>query len=145
MPPWWFNRFLCWKYHQLDTWHTRSQLQKWIISHKSSVMPTAPWVHLDIQLSERRVRNLKGRGYIDTSRAAPVARQVKKIHLQSRRHGRWELSPCVRKIPWRRKWQPTPVFLPGESHGQQSLSDYSPKHPKESDMTEWLRMRVYSI
>ena len=30
-------------------------------------------------------------------------------------------DPCVRKIPWRRKWQPTPVFLPGESHGQRSL------------------------
>ena len=32
----------------------------------------------------------------------------------------------VRKIPWRRKWQPTPVFLPGESHGQRSLAGYSP-------------------
>ena len=31
----------------------------------------------------------------------------------------------VRKIPWRRKWQPTPVFLPGESHGQRSLVGYS--------------------
>ena len=34
--------------------------------------------------------------------------------------------PWVRKIPWRRKWQPTPVFLPGESHGQRSLAGYSP-------------------
>ena len=31
-----------------------------------------------------------------------------------------------RKIPWRRKWQPSPVFLPGESHGQRSLTNYSP-------------------
>ena len=31
----------------------------------------------------------------------------------------------VRKIPWRREWQPTPVFLPGECHGQKSLEDYS--------------------
>jgi len=30
------------------------------------------------------------------------------------------------KSPWRRKWQPTPVFLPGESHGQRSLEGYSP-------------------
>ena len=36
------------------------------------------------------------------------------------------LDPCVGKIPWRRKWQPTPVFLPGESRGQRSLEDYSP-------------------
>ena len=34
-------------------------------------------------------------------------------------------SPWVRKIPWRRAWQPTPVFLPGESHGQRSLEGYS--------------------
>ena len=32
----------------------------------------------------------------------------------------------VRKIPWRRKWQPTSVFLPGKSHGQRSLAGYSP-------------------
>ena len=35
------------------------------------------------------------------------------------------LDPWVGKIPWRRKWQPTPVFLPGKSHGQRSLVDYS--------------------
>ena len=33
-------------------------------------------------------------------------------------------------VPWRRKWQPTPVFLPGESHGQRSLVGYSPSGPK---------------
>ena len=37
---------------------------------------------------------------------------------------------------WRRKWQPTPVFLPGESHGLMSLGNYSPWGHKESDMTE---------
>ena len=37
---------------------------------------------------------------------------------------------------WRRKWQPTPVFLPGESHGQRSLVCYSPRGCKELDMTE---------
>ena len=44
----------------------------------------------------------------------------------------------VRKIPWRRKWQPTLVFLPGESHGWRSLAGYSLQGHKESDMTEWL-------
>ena len=40
----------------------------------------------------------------------------------------WEtqVHPWVRKIPWRRDWQPTPVFLPRESHGQRSLVGYSP-------------------
>ena len=46
------------------------------------------------------------------------------------------VDPWVGKIPWRRKWQPTPVFLPGELHGQRSLACYSPWGHKESDMTE---------
>ena len=41
----------------------------------------------------------------------------------------------VVKLPWRRKWQPTPVFPPGESHGQRTLAGYSPWDGKESDMT----------
>ena len=49
---------------------------------------------------------------------------------------RCRFDPWVRKIPWRRKWQPTPVLLPGESHGQRSLVGYSPWGRKESDMTE---------
>ena len=42
----------------------------------------------------------------------------------------------VGKIPWERKWQPTPVFLPGESRGQRSLAGYSPWGRKESETTE---------
>ena len=45
-------------------------------------------------------------------------------------------KPWVRKIPWRRAWQPTPVFLPGESHGQRSLASYGLQGGKESDTTE---------
>ena len=44
----------------------------------------------------------------------------------------------VGKIPWRRVWPPTPVFLPGESHGQSSLMGYSPWDREELDTTEWL-------
>ena len=50
------------------------------------------------------------------------------------------LDPWVRKIPWRRAWQPTLVFVPGESHGQSSLAGCSPQGPTESDMTEALSM-----
>ena len=46
------------------------------------------------------------------------------------------VDPWVRKIPWGRKWQPTPVFLPGKFHGQRSLASYSPWGLKESDITE---------
>ena len=45
-------------------------------------------------------------------------------------------DPWVRKIPWRRIWQPTPVFLPGEFHGQRSLVSFSLWGCKELDMTE---------
>ena len=45
---------------------------------------------------------------------------------QCRRHERRGFSPLVRMICWRRAWQPTPVFLPGESHGQRKLVGYSP-------------------
>ena len=47
----------------------------------------------------------------------------KQSACQCRRHG---FDPWVRETPWRRKWHPTPVFLPGESHGQKSLEGYSP-------------------
>ena len=55
---------------------------------------------------------------------------------QSRRHKRHRFDPWVGKIPWRRKGQPTPVFLPGKSHGQRNLVVYNPWDHKESDATE---------
>ena len=54
---------------------------------------------------------------------------------QCRKHKRHDCDPQV-KIPWRRAWQPTPVFLLEESLGQRSLEGYSPWGHKESDMTE---------
>ena len=61
---------------------------------------------------------------------------VKIPACQCRRRKRCRFNSWVRKIPWSRKWQPTPVFLPGESHGQQSLEGYSPQGGRESDTTE---------
>ena len=52
------------------------------------------------------------------------------------RCGRPGLDLWVGKIPWRRKWQPTPASLPGKFHGRRSLAGYSPWGPKELDMTE---------
>ena len=46
------------------------------------------------------------------------------------------LIPGLGRFPWRRGWQPTPVFLPGESHGQRSLAGYRPWGRKESDMID---------
>ena len=67
-------------------------------------------------------------------RASQVAFQVsKEPTFQWRRHKRHSFNPWVGKIPWRRVWQPTPVFSPGESHGQKSLEGYSPWGHKESE------------
>ena len=51
---------------------------------------------------------------------------------------RHAFDPQVGKIPWRRKYQPTPTFFAGKYHGQRSLSGYSPWARKESNMTERL-------
>ena len=60
------------------------------------------------------------------------------------RHKKGEFDPWFRKIPWRRKWQITPVFLPGESHGQRSLAGYSSWGHKELDTTEPSHMETES-
>ena len=69
---------------------------------------------------------------VEADRASLVAQMVKNLpaicETQVRSSGQ--------KIPWRKAWQPTPVFLPGESHGQKSLVGYSPWGHKESDTTE---------
>ena len=58
---------------------------------------------------------------------------------------RRRFDPWVRKIPWRRKWQPTPVFLPGKRHGQWSLEGYSPWGRKELDATEHSRVHLNKL
>ena len=56
---------------------------------------------------------------------------------------RRRFNPWSRKIPWRRKWRPTPVFLPGKSYGQRRLVGYSSWGGKESDRTEQLSVFMY--
>ena len=68
----------------------------------------------------------------------------KESACQCRRHERCGFDPWVGMIPWSGKWQPTPVFLPGESHGQGSLVGYSPQGCKKSGMTEYTHT-LYTI
>ena len=63
----------------------------------------------------------------------PGATSGKEPACQGRRHKRHRFNLLIGKIPWRRAWQLTPVFLPGESHGQKMLVDYSPWGRKKSD------------
>ena len=62
----------------------------------------------------------------------------KESACQCRKCKRQGFDPWVGKIHWRRAWQPTPVFLPGEFHGQRNLAGYSPCSCKKSDTTERL-------
>ena len=70
----------------------------------------------------------------------PLRLSCKELAQQCRRCG---FSPWFRKIPWRRKWLPTPVFSPGKSHGQRSLVGQSPWDCKEFDTTERLHFFIY--
>ena len=66
----------------------------------------------------------------------PGGTSGKELACQCRRYKRCGFDPWVRKILWRRAWQPTPLLLPGESHGQRSRAGYSPQGPTELDTTE---------
>ena len=91
-----------------------------------------------LQAALSTVRALEG-GWVCLSSDLPscegLSRQLsgKESTCQCRR---CRLDPWVEKIPWRGKWQPALVFLPGESHGQRSLVGYSPWGHKESDTTD---------
>ena len=63
---------------------------------------------------------------------------------QCRRCWRRTFNPWVRKIPWRRKWQTTPVLLPGKLHGERSLGGYRPWGCKESGMTQHAHTNDYA-
>ena len=67
----------------------------------------------------------------------------KESSCQCRRFRRHGFNPWVGKVLWRRKWQPASVFLPEKSHGQRSLTGYSPRGHEESDMTESIYIYIY--
>ena len=74
-------------------------------------------------------------------RASLVAYTVKNLPAMQET----QFDPWVEKIPWRREWLPTAVFLPGESHGQRSLVGYSPWGCRELDTTERPRFHFHSL
>ena len=65
----------------------------------------------------------------------PGSSAVKNLPAMQKPRG-FKFDPWVRKILWKRTWQPTPVFLPEESHGQRNLAAYSPQGLKDLDRTE---------
>ena len=81
------------------------------------------------------------RTVLDIVRASLVVQLVKSLPAMWETWV-WSLSW---ENPWRRKWQPTPLFLPGKSHGWRSLAGYSPWGSKESDTTERLHFHFLSF
>ena len=87
-----------------------------------------------------KTTNTQDSSYHHTSRAEKVLKHLRKtrIYLQCRR-------PEFQKILRRKEWQPTPVFLPGKSHGQRSQVGYSPWGHKELDITELLSCNNHTL
>ena len=110
---------------------------KWIIKcdhtsgHKCNFKPDLPHISLNLTITNYQIAF---QGGTVVKNLPPVQR--------CKRHN---FNPWVGKILWRRKWQPTPVLLPGKSHGQRSLAAYSQRGHKESEMTEGLSMHNYQI
>ena len=79
-----------------------------------------------------------------TSRALgfPGGTSGKEPSCQCRRYKRLGFNPWIGKIPWKRAWQPTPVFLPGESHGQRRLAGCGPQGRKEWTWLKQLSMQA---
>ena len=75
----------------------------------------------------------------------PVATIGKELAYQCRRHKRCRFNSWVRKIPWRRAWQPSPVFLPGESHGQRSLGAADLRVAQSQTRLKRLSMHAHSV
>ena len=74
----------------------------------------------------------------------PGGTSGKEPACQCRRCKRHRFDPWVRKIPWRRAWQPTPIFLSGESQGLRSLVGYSPQGHTEADTTKLLSTQAHT-
>ena len=75
-------------------------------------------------------------GYRPNTGASQVTKVVKNLPASAGDVGDVGLIPASGRSPWRRAWQPTPAFLPGESHGQRSLNGYSLWGHKEPNTTE---------
>ena len=120
------HAFFSWQNHNLvllQSLHTSNKLNKLLLTLSYIQKST----HYDIFL-----------GF-------PGGTSVKEPTCQCRRHKKLGFDPCVWKIPWKREWLPTPVFLPGGYHGQRSLMGYSPLGHKQLDTPEWLQTHIHNI
>ena len=104
----------------------------WLDSIRLTVSSLWKWPGL---VNAVYMSSFKNYFHLLTGSIFPGGSDGKSVCLQCRRP---RFDPWVRKIPWRRQWQPTPVLLPGKSHGWRSVVGCNPWGRKESDMTERL-------
>ena len=133
---------VCKDTEKLDLWQIACQSVKWFINtgkqfynffeNLNTHLPHNPGIEL-LGIHPPKNENLCPHSFILDF---PGGTSGKEPASQCRRQKRCGFDPWVGKIPWRRAWQPNPVFLTGKSHGQRSLVGYNPEGFKESDMTE---------
>ena len=116
----------------------KSNLEKFSVQLKCPDRNLGPTSGIDLCFQSklgRKVQSLRKSGFRVDSMELPRWLSDKESTCQCMRRKRCGFNPWVGKIPWSRKWQPTPVFLPEKSHGQRSLVGYSP-WVAESNTTE---------
>ena len=118
---------------QVQSLGRKDSLEEKTVTHSNILAGTMPWTKEPSRLQSRGPQ--KSQTWLSTCiliTGLLWGLSGKESACLCRRGG---FDPWVWKIPWRRAWQPTPVFLLGESHGQRSLAGYSPWDHKRSDMT----------
>ena len=120
-------------------WHNWACTHKWVPIWKQNQSPTS-YHPRSIRHISVKSKTIKFFYSIIYEKELPWWLRWWSVCLQYRRP---RFDPWIGKISWRRKWQPTPVFLPGESQGRRSLVGYSPWGRKESDTTERLHFTSY--
>ena len=93
-------------------------------------------------LTIRKAMDFRLIDHLSPCNQSPRWHSGKEHACQCRRCKRHKFDPWIRKIPWRRKWQPIPVLLPRKSHGQRGLVGYSPWGHEESDMIRLLSTHI---
>ena len=112
-------------------------LEKGMATHSSILAWRTPWTEEPGGLPSTESKRV-GPNWATKHIGLPKWNSHKESACQCRRcKKRLGFDTCIRKISWRRKWQTTPVFLSGKSHGQRSLVGYSPWSCKESQLSNW--------
>ena len=100
-----------------------------------TVLVVVDWVYLEKEPKDREGNGVSTKAWKIKANICLLI-NVNKCHCKTGAKLLHKHQPC--EVVWRRKWQPTPVFFPGESHEQKSLVGYNPWSRRKSDTTEWL-------